>query len=521
MYLNADIVCDNLPADLKANMSGPKDITLSLKRPELYVGGNAPFESHRLYLVDADRIPARAPVGRGCVIVSIGDSLRLERYRERCSVIVVSRDADFYRTFNVLQSIFDAYDEWENDLHRTVEEGGDIEQLLTRSEAVFGNPLYAIDDSFRILGISDMARQLDARPDIRPNDGGSLRLGAFDQFLELHDLSMDEREPLVLTLLDQTTLNYNLFEADSYRGCLTVHYTQRNYRQSDKPLVAFLGSILLLATRQLADRAPEGLGSLRQALQGLVEERPLDAIERDIVDASNNGRRFVCMRMKLSNQLEQLPLGFVRNAVENAFARSIVFEYHRNSVVAVIDVDTLGDGDYCSAIARGIEPFTRSMEMKAGFSNVYDDLVATRSMFQQADRALDIGMLFEPGESLYSFADFELRSMVMAAVSETRLELLFPEGLKRLVEHDRDAPTSYVETLRAYLNNNASIAKTANELFVHRSTLIERLARIKRELDIDLDDPDERLMIHLLLKAMQTRDELRIVRERHNERPRK
>lgn len=54
-----------------------------------------------------------------------------------------------------------------------------------------------------------------------------------------------------------------------------------------------------------------------------------------------------------------------------------------------------------------------------------------------------------------------------------------------------------------YLNNNMNITKTANDLYVHRSTLLERIARIKRELESDLQDSDERLRIQLLLKAMK------------------
>ena len=513
MKLNADIVFDNLPENLHASMTGPKEFSLALKRPELYAGGNRPFEENRLYVVHADRIPQSAHTQRGCVIISIGDSLRLERYRKRCTVIAVSPDADFYETFNIVQNIFDSYDAWEDELSQIIGEDADISRLLTCSERIFGNPLFAIDADFRILGFSRLAATLEANPVANPVSGGSLRLDAFDQFLELHDLSMDEHEPLVLELLDQTTLNCNLFEADEYQGCVTVHYSQRTYRPSDKPLIAFLADKLLAAMRQLAAHSPEGLGSLRQALQNLVEERPLDSIERSVVADASSNHRYICMRMKLSNQLEQLPLGYVRNTVEGAFPHSIVFEYHRNSVIAIIDIDALGNTDYHAEIARCIEPFTRTMEMKAGLSNPSDDLLNARALFLQANAALDLGILFAPDESVFAFDDFALRKMTMDAVGEMPLNLLVPEGLRRLIEHDRSSSTSYVETLRTYLNCNMGVAKTAAALYVHRSTLLERLGRIKRELAIDLDDPDEQLRLRLLLKAMQTRDDLRLRRK--------
>ena len=512
MNLNADIVFDNLPPEMNAKMAGPKVLELTLCRPELYEGGGAAFEANRLYLVNSERVPQRAHAERGCVIVCIGDSPLLERYRKSCSVIVVERDASFYQVFNTLQRIFDGYDRWESELREVIDRNEDVGALLTCSEPVFGNPLFAIDEDFKILGASGGA----ATPLIGKGqtDGKALGVDVFDQFLELHDLSMHEREPLVLTLLDQTTLNYNLFESEVFRGCLTVLYEGRPYRPSDKPLIELLGKYLLSTMQQLAARAPEGLGSLRQAVQALVEERPLDSVERDVVAAANDGRYFVCLRLKLSNQLEQLPLGFVRNAIEESFPGSIVFEYHRNSVVAMLEAVEASIGGFRATIEKGLEPFVNAMAMDAGVSNPFNDLFVAKSLFLQANHALDLGLLFDPARRLYYFEDYALRELIMSSVQDMRLELLFPEGLRRLIDHDKDSSTSYIETLRVYLENNTSIAKTSSDLFVHRSTLMERLARIKRELGLDLDDPDVQLRLRILLKAMQSRKELRSAQER-------
>ena len=81
--------------------------------------------------------------------------------------------------------------------------------------------------------------------------------------------------------------------------------------------------------------------------------------------------------------------------------------------------------------------------------------------------------------------------------------------MQRLIAHDAASSTSYVETLRTYLDNNLSVAKTASDLYVHRSTLMERLARIRRELGLDLDDADVQLLLRMLLRAMEVREELK------------
>lgn len=64
------------------------------------------------------------------------------------------------------------------------------------------------------------------------------------------------------------------------------------------------------------------------------------------------------------------------------------------------------------------------------------------------------------------------------------------------------------ETLRVYLKHNMSATKTAEALYLNRSTLLERLSRIKSLLDSDLSDPDERLRLQILLKALEIHNEI-------------
>ena len=88
------------------------------------------------------------------------------------------------------------------------------------------------------------------------------------------------------------------------------------------------------------------------------------------------------------------------------------------------------------------------------------------------------------------------------------MEMYYTEGMRRLKQHDEKSPVSYIETLRTYLECNMSVTRTTEKLYVNRSTLMERLARIKRELGCDLEDPEERLRILILLKAEQLYQEI-------------
>lgn len=58
-----------------------------------------------------------------------------------------------------------------------------------------------------------------------------------------------------------------------------------------------------------------------------------------------------------------------------------------------------------------------------------------------------------------------------------------------------------IQTLRAYLDNQGSITRTANALHMHRNAVGYRINRIVETLEVDLDDPDTCLLLQLACRA--------------------
>ena len=93
--------------------------------------------------------------------------------------------------------------------------------------------------------------------------------------------------------------------------------------------------------------------------------------------------------------------------------------------------------------------------------------------------------------------------MLDSCVGEQPLEGLLSRGLDALMDHDRQKGSEYIRTLDLYLQNETSISKTAEALFVHRSSLLKRLDKIYRILGNTLDTPDERLYLRLCMELLR------------------
>ena len=94
--------------------------------------------------------------------------------------------------------------------------------------------------------------------------------------------------------------------------------------------------------------------------------------------------------------------------------------------------------------------------------------------------------------------------MCQCSCGEFAVEQLLSAGLHTLIEHDRQSHVSSLQTLKIYLQQQMNLSQTAAQLYIHRTTLLERLKRIKALLGEDLNDPDVRLYLLLVLQQLDT-----------------
>ena len=77
--------------------------------------------------------------------------------------------------------------------------------------------------------------------------------------------------------------------------------------------------------------------------------------------------------------------------------------------------------------------------------------------------------------------------------------MLCHERLLFLQEHDDSSGSDYMRTLRCYLDNHCNVVQTARELFIHRSTLLYRLEKIKKLTGLDLRKFDDAIVFKVAL----------------------
>ncbi len=89
---------------------------------------------------------------------------------------------------------------------------------------------------------------------------------------------------------------------------------------------------------------------------------------------------------------------------------------------------------------------------------------------------------------------------LLAGVSHDELERFCVEALDALEQHDADTGSALVRTLEVFAACGET-SQTARVLRTHRNTVLYRVQRIQELVGADIRDPEQRLALHVALRA--------------------
>lgn len=98
------------------------------------------------------------------------------------------------------------------------------------------------------------------------------------------------------------------------------------------------------------------------------------------------------------------------------------------------------------------------------------------------------------------FEDLGSYTLLHLVKDTTEAHYFMKNYIEKLLNYSKKNNINLFQTLRVYLEQNGSIKKTSEKLFIHRSTLIYRLDKIKEILQLDIDDSDIRFNLMMTYK---------------------
>jgi purine catabolism regulator len=136
----------------------------------------------------------------------------------------------------------------------------------------------------------------------------------------------------------------------------------------------------------------------------------------------------------------------------------------------------------------------------AGIGRPGAGLAGLRRSFAQAREALGLVKSLFGGDRVLSFGELTLYHLLGRLQSCQELGDFYDQTLAALIDYDRGHDTQLVDTLEAFFAQHGNASQTAEQLYLHRNSLLYRLERIAEITGLDLDDADDRFSLQLALK---------------------
>ncbi len=403
--------------------------------------------------------------------------------------------------FNMLTDIFDTCDAWVEKLRNVVIGNGTIGKILKISSEFLGNPLTVMGQDFTFVADAGTENIPD---DFRIFADENVNSNYMNEMIQYKTVQKEAHGPVMYPAFiggcRTIGMNLQVGGQDTHRVVLT---------EALRPFSE--GSFCIL--RELAVYLEFMLSHIPAILEKSgLEDIFLTAITDRKADYMQVSRKlnqlgwgvkheYLCLILQILYEDESsMTIYGIRKYMKKQFPDSCSFEFE-GYIITYFNLTKLSMET--EEIESKLTYFIRDSYLKAGYSRVVRGHMGIRRQFLQAKIALEVGSRVKPYIWIYRFNQMVVPYMFEQTTKVLPGRMLCHEGVLELHRMDEELHTQYVQTLRTYLDNQLNATKTANDLFIHRSTFLYRIDKIKEILESNLDDPEDIFYLNYSLRLLE------------------
>ena len=178
----------------------------------------------------------------------------------------------------------------------------------------------------------------------------------------------------------------------------------------------------------------------------------------------------------------------------------VLVEMNRHTVALVKDMQGIDGLEELSQFAQAVQETLMEEALQSALVGIGDPkhtFAQLGESYAEAKRAMEVGYLFEPEQSIFIFNRLMLERFLMSSSREESLHyhsLLFNRKTAKLFNDEM------LQTIEMFFRKDLNLSDTARQLFIHRNTLVYRLDKVHRQTGLDLRHFDDAVTFKILYK---------------------
>lgn len=415
------------------------------------------------------------------------------------------KDINISQGFEIVQSIFDFYNDWSDNI-LTLASKLDFQSLIDFCWCAFNNPIVLMDANCKVLAISNQYDENDVDSEwshLKKCGYSSINAIRYLRGTYTYTSTFYEQGAQYFNFinkeLETPCISSSLYNNDMFCGRINILQKDRQLNNGDIQLLDYLVSIITpyISTLALNNDSPP----ICNIFLSIINNEEIDLkdlqTQLDYIDWKDNDNFRVCI---LSHNLDKIPKSLISmycGVIESNLSYSHAFVKNKKIVIIFNERKT----PYSNAIEI-LKNIAIEASMKLSISLPLKDLKNLAIFYNQALYAFNSSQSYNPSSCLINFYDYALDYIIESSFSINILYACHPDVLN-LWQIDERSSGNKIDTLYSYLTNERSITNTAQEMYLHRNTLIYRIKKIIDLLEYDINDVYTRDYIILSIKVLK------------------
>lgn len=470
------------------------------------------MSGHTVLVPDHEH-PTRGLRAKNALFVCTGSASAMAARDAGFSVIWVRGDVTFRQLYNSMLDVFVRNERLDAQLRAYVTSYAGFQAMLDACAEAMGCKCALIDEQFRIVCQAEPGKQdedgktfgADGSSWVSDSNRESEQLEAeiIDLFMASHTYRKRRKSHNPFTIPGSTDLLMkNIFADDELVGTLIMSHDGTSLGANFTLfLLNYLSPFIeeMYARLGSFDQPSSGSSRVRGALRGALKGDAAGAANLAaalIADGHSKHTSYSVLRIERSFTHEnESELDYLARRFELSLPQSYCFT-ENNCLYMLTDVGT-EEADRRRAFLQNLPVAARDNLAKIGVSKPFSEMTKLSNACEQADIALAQGSATNPTYWYYRFGDYALEWLVERATAGISPDIVRHSAITTLEAYDASHGTELAHTLSTFMRCRYNATAASAELFVTRSTLLNRLERIIELTHIDLDNPRERLYLAL------------------------
>lgn len=403
----------------------------------------------------------------------------------------IAFDADAGHILNAVLSIFGKYEKWEERLKSAVLKHGTIEAVLDIFSELANRPVFLLNRYF-VVKASSKTELMPLAEQVFTDEEDPELISAL-----MHDRVYKENLPFGLPyympakVLPFNSVNINLGKESRGYGMLCVVEEKGAAWKDTAELLSVL-AIYVDYLSSLEENEGHLMAGPASVLHGMISDMNSDYEEATgRLDAYGWSDEDDYLCACFLTEGGKTPVGTpesICRKLNGTYPGSCAFVMEDRIICFFNLSKTCRENE---VFYNEITLIIREYYLRTGYSRQVRGKRHMRRQYIQAEYALEKGISAAPHRWIFHFDEFAPEFMKERVLRSWPPQMLVHHGLETLMKSDSEGGTEYMNTLKAMLDCGMSATAAAEKLYIHRSTLLYRMDKIRTILGSRLDSPDE------------------------------